>query len=68
MEKEVGCFVSWYNNRRYLEAVGNVTPDDVHYDRCEATFEKRAELKTETMLERKEYNSKIMETGAETAS
>jgi len=44
-----------------------VTPDDIYFGRREEILKRRVEFKEKTVLERKYYNSKIIETGAEVA-
>jgi hypothetical protein len=46
----------WNAPERYHEALGNVTPDDVHYGRREGTLNRRLQLKEETLARRRRQN------------
>jgi transposase InsO family protein len=59
LKAEIGRFIHYYNTKRYHEALGNVTPNDVFYGRREAIIQKRKETKSETMKKRKERNRKL---------
>ncbi len=54
-------FVEYYNNKRYHEALGNVTPADVYYGRREQILIRRKEAKQKTLQSRLKHNRKIRE-------
>ena len=56
LREEIGKFIEQYNRRRYHEALGNVTPDDVYYGRREAILERRRLLQEWTLARRKKRN------------
>lgn len=58
LKGEVKKFIDFYNEVRYHEALGNVTPDDVYFGRRNSVLNKRKNLKKETLNRRKELNSK----------
>lgn len=49
-------FVDYYNNQRYHEALGNVTPADVYFGKAKQIKMQRQETKMKTLKERREMN------------
>ncbi len=53
LEQKIGAFVDYYNNRRYHESLGNLTPDDVYHGRGAKILKMREEIKKQTIQKRR---------------
>jgi len=47
-------FVDDYNNRRYHEALGNLTPADMYFGRAQEVLTRRAKIKEATLTARRQ--------------
>jgi transposase InsO family protein/transposase-like protein len=56
LEDQLRLFVKHYNQERYHEALGNVTPADVYYGRDEEIKARREQIKRKTMQLRRAQN------------
>jgi transposase InsO family protein len=54
LEAEIAAFVDFYNNRRYHEALNNLTPADVYFGRGQAILDRRDRTRRRTMRQRRE--------------
>lgn len=59
LKAEIGKYISHHNKRRYHEALGNVSPDDVYYGRRDQILQVRSKLKIETLARRKIKNQEL---------
>jgi transposase InsO family protein len=53
LEREIASFVDHYNNERYHESLGNVTPADVYHGRLDEVLRRRERIKRHTMSQRR---------------
>jgi transposase InsO family protein len=61
LKKAIEKFVEYYNDRRYHEALGNVSPADVYYGRREEILARRKEAKRKILEVRLKHNRKMGE-------
>ena len=61
LEAAIVAFVSYYNYRRYHQALGNVTPSDVLRGRREGILRRRREVKAQTSERRGRHNRALRE-------
>ncbi|MBO33288.1 MAG: hypothetical protein CMM74_09990 [Rhodospirillaceae bacterium] len=50
---QIGDFVDYYNNKRYHESIGNITPTDAYFGRHTAIIERREKIKKLTIKNRR---------------
>jgi len=53
LKAAIGKFVDYYNNERYHESIGNVTPSDMYFGRAKEVKTRREKIKHKTLRERK---------------
>ena len=60
LEAQISEWVDYYNNRRYHEAIDNVTPSDRYFGKDREILEHRQKIKSETMRQRRKLYRKVM--------
>jgi putative transposase len=53
LEAQVAAFVAYYNDQRYHESLGNLTPSDVYFGRGQAILLERQRIKRQTIQQRR---------------
>ncbi len=57
----IEAFVEYYNHERYHEALDNLTPADVYFERSEEVLTRREIIKRETLQARKTFNLRLVQ-------
>ena len=53
LEAHIAAFVAGYNDRRYYESIGNLTPADVYFGRGQTILLERERIKRQTIQNRR---------------
>ena len=61
LEQAIEAFVEYYNHERYQEALDNLTPADVYFERSEEVLTRREIIKRETLQARKTFNLRLVQ-------
>ena len=56
LETQIAAWVDYYNNRRYHESLGNITPSDKYAGREKKIFKERRKVKERTIRLRRRVN------------
>ena len=58
LEQQIKAFAEYYNNHRYHESLGNVTPADVYFGRDKDIIREREKIKKQTIQNRRLQHQK----------
>ena len=59
LEEKLKEFVHYYNNKRYHEALNNLTPAEVYFGKAERKLRQRKQAKIKTLNARKKQYQKL---------
>ena len=61
LKEAIRAFIEYYNYRRYVEELGDVTPYDVYTGKQLEVIQRRKEAKNRTLQARRDYNRAVRE-------
>jgi tetratricopeptide (TPR) repeat protein len=64
LERQIGCFVDYYNHQRYHESLNNVTPADAYFGRAKEVLTRREEIKRKTLDARRRQHTQSRQMAA----